>query len=133
MSAPPKRRPADAPAVTALVELVVAQVADAVAARLGAVGPVYYDVRSIPPELGARKFLAAAQAKKFPSFLVGNRVVARRVDVHRWMESEPFVSKAKAKAKPRKKAKARKARPADALDARLGRAGLVPGDESGES
>lgn len=48
--------------------------------------PAYYSAEDNP--LGSRRaFLDAARRGAFPSFKAGRRVLARREDVHLWIES----------------------------------------------
>lgn len=56
--------------------------------------PRYYDARTAP--CGRRTFLHAAAAGKFPSFREGRKVLARRDDVHQWIESHSRAKAAKA-------------------------------------
>jgi hypothetical protein len=46
----------------------------------------YYDARTSP--MGRRAFLRLAREKAFPTFKAGKRLVARRVDVHAWIEAQ---------------------------------------------
>jgi len=130
VSAPPKRgRPkarVDAAAASALFDLLVEQLAEAVATRLlDANGELYYDVRSIPREIGAKQFRDAAQRKEFPSFQIGNRIVARRADVQAWVASHAFETKAKKS----KGTVGKRGKGEDAIDAALRKSKLVPADE----
>lgn len=140
MSAAPSRaRPRPSTLATAsaeltpslLVDAFVEQLAAKVAERLGGVGGEYsgryYDARSAPECLGRRAFLDAAARGEFPSFRLGNRVVARVEDVHRWIEARPVVTRP-----PQARARRRSAREAeDAADDLLLRgAGLRPAPAS---
>lgn len=57
-------------------------------------GAAYYDAQTSPT--GASTFRRAAAKGAFPSFKVGRKLVARRADVHGWMESNARTPKAKA-------------------------------------
>ncbi|UQA61829.1 hypothetical protein [Polyangium aurulentum] len=46
----------------------------------------YYDARSSP--MGRRAFLRLAREQAFPTFKAGKRLVARRADVHAWIEAQ---------------------------------------------
>ncbi|UQA61783.1 hypothetical protein [Polyangium aurulentum] len=46
----------------------------------------YYDARTSP--MGRRAFLRLAREKAFPTFKAGKRLVARRADVHAWIEAQ---------------------------------------------
>jgi hypothetical protein len=46
----------------------------------------YYDARTSP--MGRRAFLRLARQKAFPTFKAGKRLVARRADVHAWIEAQ---------------------------------------------
>ena len=127
MSAPPKKTAA---ATGDLVDVLIERFAAALVARLQPTAELYYDARTVPPEIGAHLFLKAAQAKEFPSFVVGNRVVARRADVHAWVESRPFETKAKSKDGAKKGRKKATRADDDADDLALQKAGLVQGDKA---
>lgn len=49
-------------------------------------GERYYDARSAP--MGRRTFLRLARAGAFPTFRAGRRLLARRADVHAWIEAQ---------------------------------------------
>lgn len=46
----------------------------------------YYDAKSSP--MGPTGFLRLARAGAFPAFRMGRKLVARKVDVHAWIESQ---------------------------------------------
>ncbi|MDB4932458.1 MAG: hypothetical protein JWM10_4942, partial [Myxococcaceae bacterium] len=131
VSAPPTKRPAKAAPPTAdptqqLLSQLASHFAALLAPMLAAPAERYYDARTVPGEVGRRQFLAAAAEGAFPAFRVGNRLVARREDVHRWIEGRPVEPRPAPRA--RKGPKARSAETA-ADDAKvLARAGLVPRD-----
>lgn len=57
-------------------------------------GDRYYDATTAP--CGRRTFLRAAAAGWFPSFRRGRKVLARRSDVHHWIESQSRAKTVKA-------------------------------------
>jgi len=69
----------------ALLDALAERVAEHLAQRTSA-GPAYYTSEDNP--LGSRRaFLDAAGRGAFPSFKAGRRVLAKREDVHAWIES----------------------------------------------
>jgi hypothetical protein len=68
----------------ALADLVADKLAERLAARALDAAP-FYDADTAPVK--RRQFLEAARRGDFPSFKRGKRVLARREDVDRWIES----------------------------------------------
>ncbi|WP_437838545.1 hypothetical protein [Sorangium sp. So ce1153] len=56
--------------------------------------PAYYDAKTSP--MGPTTFRRAAAAGAFPSFKVGRKVVARKVDVDAWIATQARTPKPKA-------------------------------------
>ena len=77
----------------ALLDELADRVAERITQRIGkdvptASGSEYYTAASNP--LGSRRaFLDAARRRDFLSFKAGRTVLAKREDVHRWIESRP--------------------------------------------
>jgi hypothetical protein len=77
----------------ALLDELADRVAERLTQRIGkdiptASGSEYYSANNSP--LGSRRaFLDAARRGAFPSFKAGRSVLAKREDVHRWIESRP--------------------------------------------
>lgn len=69
-----------------LVELIAGAVASKVRGR-AEVEPRYYSAADCP--IGPRAFLDAVKRGCFPAFRAGKRILARREDVHVWIESQP--------------------------------------------
>jgi hypothetical protein len=79
------KRPSRLIDLDALLNDLADRVADRLAHRAGP-GPVYYSAKDNP--LGSRRaFLDAALRGCFPSYKAGRRVLAKREEVHRWIES----------------------------------------------
>ena len=81
------------PDPAAMLAALIDMIAVGVAAKLGAApgqgeASRYYSADDNP--LGGRRaFLDAVKRDAFPAFRAGKRVLARREDVHRWIEAHP--------------------------------------------
>jgi hypothetical protein len=77
------------PEVAAAVAVLLSHITNTIrlAANDSSAAPPYYDATTSPT--GPRAFRRAAQRGAFPTYRVGRKLVARREDVHAWIEAQP--------------------------------------------